>query len=99
MNAQCAFHAGREASALCLACGHTYCRECVTESAGRVYCLRCLNALAAGAPRDTTGLAARAARALVGAAGMALLFAVFFLLLRNVADVPAQYLLRGAHGG
>ncbi|HXR97025.1 MAG TPA: hypothetical protein VN709_04195 [Terriglobales bacterium] len=99
MNARCAFHPAREASALCIACGHTYCRECVTESAGRVYCLRCLTSLAAASTHGARGLAARAAHSLLGAAGVAVLFAVFFLLLRYVAAIPAEYLLRSGHGG
>jgi len=39
---RCFNHAPREAAAKCLACGRFFCRECVTEHAGRLVCAACL---------------------------------------------------------
>jgi len=44
--ARCFNHAHREAAGRCVACEHTYCRECLTEHAGRLMCSRCLGATA-----------------------------------------------------
>lgn len=39
---RCFNHALREAAARCPACGHFYCRECITEHDDRVICATCL---------------------------------------------------------
>lgn len=39
---RCFNHALREAAARCPACGHFYCRECITEHEDRVICAACL---------------------------------------------------------
>jgi hypothetical protein len=39
--AQCLNHPRREAAARCTSCGRSYCRECVTELAGRMVCGPC----------------------------------------------------------
>src|SRR4051794_20651456 len=41
-SARCLNHAGRGAAARCLACGKSFCRECVTEHEGRLTCAVCL---------------------------------------------------------
>ena len=41
----CTHHPERESVARCPACGHTYCRECITDHEGRVICARCLEGL------------------------------------------------------
>jgi hypothetical protein len=38
----CANHPGREASARCSACRLSYCRECVSEHEGLIFCGICL---------------------------------------------------------
>jgi hypothetical protein len=43
---RCVRHPDREAAARCPACGRFFCRECVTEHAGRLLCASCLHALA-----------------------------------------------------
>ena len=50
----CLMHPDREAVALCLSCGHYFCRECITEHKGRVLCTMCL--------AKETGAAARKRR-------------------------------------
>lgn len=42
---RCFRHANREAAARCPQCRRFFCRECVTEHAGRVICSACLAAL------------------------------------------------------
>lgn len=39
---KCIHHAEREAVARCPECRHYFCRECVTEHAGRIICSSCL---------------------------------------------------------
>ncbi|MGA1796781.1 MAG: B-box zinc finger protein [bacterium] len=39
---RCLIHPEREAVALCLSCGHYFCRECITEHRGKVLCTVCL---------------------------------------------------------
>jgi hypothetical protein len=39
---RCVRHSEREAAAICRACGRPFCRECVTEHAGRLLCAGCL---------------------------------------------------------
>ncbi len=58
---RCWVHLEREAAARCPSCARFYCRECVTEHAGRVICAACLRDLlaAAAAKRRRTGAGAR----------------------------------------
>ncbi|WP_404423804.1 rhomboid family protein [Nibricoccus sp. IMCC34717] len=39
---RCTRHPVREAVAKCRGCGQFYCRECITDHAGRVLCATCL---------------------------------------------------------
>jgi len=41
-SARCLNHEERLAAARCLACGNSFCRECVTEHDGRLICAACL---------------------------------------------------------
>jgi hypothetical protein len=43
---RCLHHGDREAVARCPACGHFFCRECITEHDRRVICSSCLAKLA-----------------------------------------------------
>lgn len=45
---RCDNHANREAAARCPKCRRFFCRECVTEHAGRVICADCLSMIAGG---------------------------------------------------
>jgi hypothetical protein len=47
--ARCRIHPDREAVARCPSCEGFFCRECVTENAGRFVCAACLRAAAAAA--------------------------------------------------
>jgi len=41
---RCHNHAQREAAGRCVACQQLYCRECVSEFEGRLFCAACLRA-------------------------------------------------------
>jgi len=45
ISARCLNHEDRLAAARCLACGNSFCRECVTEHGGRLICAACLRKL------------------------------------------------------
>ncbi len=45
---RCFNHENREAVARCPECTRFFCRECVTEHAGRVLCAQCLNKTGTG---------------------------------------------------
>ena len=48
---RCAHHEDREAAARCPECGRFFCRECVTEHEGRLFCASCLRKISNGARR------------------------------------------------
>lgn len=45
---RCFNHSQREAAARCPGCKRHFCRECVTEHDGKVYCSQCLRQRTAG---------------------------------------------------
>ncbi|MFB3904790.1 MAG: hypothetical protein ACE15E_15165 [Acidobacteriota bacterium] len=47
----CRNHPGREASARCSACRFSYCRECVAEHEGLIFCGACLRKRTRRSPR------------------------------------------------
>jgi hypothetical protein len=42
---RCQNHPGREAAALCIECGRSFCRECITEHDDRMSCSSCIGKL------------------------------------------------------
>lgn len=88
---RCYFHAEREAVARCPLCGHTYCRECITDHEGRVLCAGCL-AVETG---DRAGGRRGWGRWLKTsvAAGIGLLFAwfLFYLLAGLLLRIPSEF--------
>jgi len=98
--ARCAVHTEREASAQCRGCGRLFCRECVTESEGAVFCSPCLAARTAPLRSSAAPSWVRRwggqALALAGlVSGLAIFFALFLLLLSAVMSYPAQYWMGG----
>ena len=86
----------------CPSCARFYCRECVTEHAGRMVCAPCLRAefaAAAGPARPGNGQARRVLRAgSLGAwraaqvgAGFALAWLFFHLAAQKLASLPENF--------
>jgi len=65
---RCFNHALREAAARCPRCRRYFCRECVTEHAGRMTCAQCLRTLThpASAKRRLAAGALKCATSLLG---------------------------------
>ena len=93
---RCWTHALREAAARCPSCGRYFCRECVTEHAGRLVCAGCLREeLADATRRDGPGRLGRLARA--GGRGAVLTLSVlsawffFHLLAQTLMSMPSEF--------
>ena len=88
LDQRCFNHAVREAVAQCPSCKRYYCRECVTEHAGRMICVVCVNALT----HDThkTARSARARWAFFAIAGILIAWLVFYYLGLTLARIPSK---------
>lgn len=86
---RCFNHANREAVARCARCGNFFCRECVTEHAGRMTCGRCL-----GQPVDTVR-SFRFRSILTGVIqlgiGLLILWFCFFMAGRGLLLIPSSF--------
>jgi hypothetical protein len=89
LDQRCSNHALREAAVQCPSCKRFFCRECVTEHAGRMICVSCVNALT----RDThdKGRAARARWAITALAGILIAWLVFYYLGLTLARIPSEF--------
>lgn len=91
---RCATHPDREAAARCPECGTFFCRECVTEHAGRVICARCLQqkvaAEEAPAPRSCRSLAPLR-MAFQIALSLFLAWFFFYLLGAFLVSIPSSF--------
>ena len=47
---RCHNHQGREAVALCIECGRSFCRECITEHNDQMFCASCIEKLLKPSP-------------------------------------------------
>ena len=87
---RCFNHGLREAAARCPECERFFCRECVTEHAGRVICASCLKAIAA-----REGQRGGKRRGLVATGhclgALLLLWLVFYALGRMLVAMPAAF--------
>lgn len=86
---RCQFHPEREAGARCPGCERHFCRECVTEQEGVVYCWPCLERQIEMPPavlRWPQWLGATAL--LIG--GLLLQAGIFLVLLRPLADLGGR---------
>ncbi len=87
---RCAHHADREAVARCPQCERFFCRECITEHAGRVLCARCL-----AAPHDRPGARRTFLRRLLlplqFALGLMVLWGCFYYLGQTLMVLPDQF--------
>lgn len=86
---RCFNHASREAAGRCPTCRRFFCRECVTEHAGRIICASCLGEV------DRHDAAAHGLRRLAGwlACGVGLLvaWAMFYYLGKMLLMIPTAF--------
>lgn len=86
---RCFNHRLREAVARCASCGNFYCRECVSEHAGRMTCARCLDKTSAATARLT--ITAFLTGFLQLMAGLMILWFCFFLAGRTLLAIPSGF--------
>ena len=86
---RCFHHHDREAVALCPSCRNFYCRECVTEHQGRMFCATCLEGAAADeGPRRKRLNLLRPVAALLG---FLLLWVCFLALGQSLLELPDAF--------
>ena len=87
----CSHHPERESVARCPECGHTYCRECITDHAGRVICARCLEELRQAGPRSRN-TTAELIKSVLGLGIGALLALIFYYALGwTLLQIPEKF--------
>src|SRR5580658_3877137 len=86
---RCFHHDLREAVAQCPSCKLFFCRECVTEHAGRMICVTCVNALTRDASKSER--AARARWTVTALAGLLVAWLVFYYLGLALARIPSKF--------
>jgi hypothetical protein len=87
---RCFHHSLREAVARCPECRHFYCRECITEHDDRVICANCLRKLAVSA-EDGRKSFAWLMPALQCAAGLVILWVVFYFFGATLLSIPSSF--------
>lgn len=90
---RCVRHEEREAVARCVACGGGFCRECITEHDGKLYCAPCFAREAAGSSAQPRARADwRRLRGLALTAGSVFCLVLgFYLVGRVLAAVPPDW--------
>ena len=83
---RCAAHFEREAAVRCPECRQFYCRECVTEHAGRMVCTRCMARLAAASAAARSSILKWSALSLSGLLFAWLFFYYFGMMLARIPD-------------
>lgn len=85
---KCLNHGEREAVARCPGCGSHFCRECVSEHAGRVLCAPCLAKATAARERGSRSIGWVP---VLAAAGLAFAWIFFLGLGKVLLAVPAAF--------
>ena len=86
---RCSNHASREAVARCPECGRYFCRECISEHEGRVFCAFCLKRLGTKViRRNRLASLVRVVEVLIG---VLLLWSSFYLLGRALLTIPSSF--------
>lgn len=93
---KCIHHAEREAAARCPECRHYFCRECITEHAGRVICSSCLKKSVdeRREKQSAGGLRKLLRRSFAGVYALICLLVLwifFFTLGQLLLELPADY--------
>ena len=89
LDQRCLNHSLREAAVQCPSCQRFFCRECVTEHAGRMICVSCVTALSHS--QDKIAHAARAKWGVMALAGILLAWLVFYYLGQTLARIPSKF--------
>jgi hypothetical protein len=87
---RCLHHPAREAVAQCPECGHSYCRECVTEHEDRVLCASCLGKRKQAAAHHLMD-GGRALRLLQILLGLFLAWVFFYSLGQALLAIPSAF--------
>ena len=87
---RCFNHSAREAAARCPECGHSYCRECITEHDDRLICAACLLKLAK-APFTRRGGFVTILRVAQAGAGVFILLVFFYTLGQMLLSIPSSF--------
>jgi hypothetical protein len=91
---RCSNHFLREAAVECPCCKRFFCRECVTEHAGRMICVACVNALTRDANLKARTVGAR--WTVTALAGILIAWLVFYYLGLTLARIPSQFHAQGS---
>jgi hypothetical protein len=89
LDQRCVNHSLREAAVQCPSCKRFFCRECVTEHAGRMICVGCVAALSRAG--DKTARTARARWTVLALAGVLIAWLVFYYLGLTLARIPSEF--------
>lgn len=89
LDQRCVNHAQREAAVQCPSCKRFFCRECVTEHAGRMVCVSCVAMLAR--VHEKMVPAQRARWAVLAMGGLVLAWLVFYYLGLTLARIPSDF--------
>jgi hypothetical protein len=89
LDQRCSNHALREAAVLCPSCKRFFCRECVTEHAGRMICVTCVATIARD--EEKTARAARTRWAILALGGIALAWLIFYYLGLTLSRIPSEF--------
>jgi hypothetical protein len=89
LDQRCLNHALREAAVQCPSCRRFFCRECVTEHAGRMICGSCVTALTRS--ESKTARAATARWTILALAGILLAWLVFYYLGLTLSRIPSKF--------
>lgn len=89
LDQRCFHHALREAAVQCPSCKRFFCRECVTEHAGRMICVNCVAALSR--KDETTARTARIRWTAMAAVGIVIAWIVFYYLGQTLARIPSEF--------
>lgn len=89
LDQRCLNHALREAAVQCPSCRRFFCRECVTEHAGRMICVSCVAILARDDRSNERAALVRWAAAAV--IGFFIAWMVFYYLGLTLARIPSKF--------
>jgi hypothetical protein len=88
LDRRCFHHPLREAAVQCPSCKRSFCRECVTEHAGRMICVACVAKLTGAVE---TASPSQARWVLLSVAGILVAWLVFYYVGRTLARIPSEF--------